>query len=330
MVSRWIPIIVSCLLLGHSTFALGEDTASAEPQNVSSPERVQIYSIGGRAMANHPPVINVLPGEQISLRADVIQAGNACPHPEGCPEGRGAEEFHWSANDRADDECSARRPETCRDHTAFQPEGNEMIFHIPYAMGHDITVQVSHENLYSSDMIILHNAHYGSIARQSTYPATPQGYYEESHSDAPLYPTLAPSGINEPYYDPYYHSPWWDPYPYPYAYWSGWGWGWGWRWAGPGWTVGVGFGFGPAWGWGWGWGWGWRYGGWHPGIYGFYHPGWSGPRYGLVSGPRFFRPAAVAVGPRMVQQRFNSAPMNYGARPGNTTRFRRRRGGGRR
>ena len=186
-----IPI-ACCLLLGLSMSALAEDTVTAEPQNLEtsfhSPERVQIYPVvGGRDVDNHPAAISVLPGEQISFRADVLQAGNACPNPQGCRENRNQAEFYWSANDRPDDECSARRPETCRDRTSFQPLGEEMVFHIPYAMNHDITIRVNHENLYSSDTIVLHNAHQaGYIARQSPYPSNPQNNYDEG----PIYPSF--------------------------------------------------------------------------------------------------------------------------------------------
>ena len=190
----------------------------------------------------------------------------------------------------------------------------KLIFHIPYAMGRDITIQVGHENLYSSDVLILHNAHYGAVANRATNP--PPGYFEETQPETPIYPTLAPSGINEPYVGPYYpFNYWWGPYPYPYR-WAGWGWGWG----GPGWSVGIGFGWGPMWGWGWGWGW---HGGWygyHPGVYGYYHPGWWHPGYNFAYGARIWHPyAAHAVTPHFVQrmgQPLAYRPAgNYGARP---------------
>jgi hypothetical protein len=280
---------------------------------------VQIYAINGRAMASHPPVINVLPGEQVALRADVLQFGEACPHPEGCPEGRESSEFTWRADDRSANECSAAAPDACRDRTEFQPQGEEMIFHIPYAMGSDITLQVAHPGLSSVDRITLHNAHLADgQAITRAFPETPPGYYPDPRDEAPVYPSLASP---EPYWGPYYPYAynWWPDSPYPYYGYAGWAVG------GPGWSVGVAI--GPAWGWGWpywgfhpwAWGWGWYhpgfsgwYAGYHPGVYGFYHPGWASgatvvskghlwapaPRPGNPSPGFAFRPSYNGMYPR--------------------------------
>lgn len=317
MSNAWTLTLLGLLVLGPR-FARGEDTVTADPVVAATPVpagQVRIYSFNGREVPNHPNVIDVLPGEKISLKADVLQFGGYCLHADGCPQGRNAEEFVWSADDRADDQCTARYPDACRDRTAFQPEGNEMIFHIPYAMGREITLRVSHDTSGSQDTVILHNAHFQSLAREA-------GAYRE---DGPLYPKLG--SPDEPCAPYYYCSPYayWGPYPY-------YGWAWGWRY--PGWTIGIGWGWGYGYGYGYGWGWGapygWYAGYYHPGFgFGYYHPGLWRPVAAGGYGPRFGNAAAMRPVQRMSPQ---YSPRAMGAEQrsqsgGGRSGGRRRRGG---
>jgi hypothetical protein len=284
---RWLLVISICLLFGHQLALSEEDSSPSE--GASWPERVEIISIGGRSMIGHPSVINVLPGEQISFRADVLQFGNACSHPEGCPEMRSFEEFFWSSSDRPEEQCVTRRPETCRDRTEFEPTGNEIIFHIPYAMPSDLTIRVTHESKVSEDSIVLHNAHYPEYSDRTQYASS----YDDGRYDPYLYPSLPPPDFEGP--NPYYSCYYWSgPYPYEYR--------WAW-WDGcPNWTIRVGWWAGPVWGWpywGWGWGrgWGWAGAYYYPGFYGYRGwPGYAAPRFARAGiGPHMERPF---MGPR--------------------------------
>jgi hypothetical protein len=286
---KWIAFFL-VLLLNPTKNSWGEEvTADPDGAPLSSPERLMIYSIGDRTVAHHPPVIDILPGEQISFRVDAFDFGNACSNPEGCPEGKDSEAFTWHADDRPDDECSARTPEACRDRTSFQPEGNTMIFHIPYAMGREITLKVTRENPYLEDTIVLRNAHYAGYADRPNYSSYPDHSYSDNSYGAARYDYDMSPELHDPYWTTYYPcSYWWGPYPYSYGctYWPV--------------TVGIGIGVGFGWGYAWGWGAWPYYRGWygygpyyHPGFYGYYHPGWGG-YYG--AGPRVWAPAGV--GPR--------------------------------
>lgn len=254
--------------------------------DASSPELVKIFSINGRALAEHPPMIDVLPGQQVSLRADVLQFGNACPHPEGCPEGRDSDQFTWHADDRDGNECSARSPEGCTDRTEFEPQGNEMIFHIPFPMTRDITLRVSHRDVSSTDHIVLHNARlpHQRAGYERPFPTTPYNYYPEEPAK-PQYPSIAPSGINQPYgyvpYDPYWVG--WHPvYPgyYPYGPYPAYPVTW---YGGSGVFISFGVVYNPWW-------WGPRYW-WGPHY-------WAGPRYWghpIYAQPHPFYPAAHPI-----------------------------------
>jgi len=264
--------LISVCLLAAPLAA--EESSTTTGTEFSSPEGVRIVSINDQARAEHPPAIDVLPGDHIRLRADVLQFGNACPHPEGCPEGKSPEEFLWTADDRADDSCRGAA-EDCRDRTEFEPVGSDMIFHIPYTMSSDIRIHVRHDGMASEDTLVLHNQHLPVSASDShaPYATTPPDFYADDRDNKPLYPALAPNGVNEPYCSPYY------PGPYCYPYYGGVWWGWG----GPHWVVGWGWGYGPGW-WAWPHYYGWY--GYHPGLYGYYHPGWWSVRSTLMVGPR--------------------------------------------
>ncbi len=273
------------IVLSALSFLVTSAFAEDDNQYAASPERVQIISIGGKSLSTHPSVINVLPGEQISFGADILQSGNACYNPDGCREGKAAEEFIWTADNREDNECAARHPNSCG-RSNFQTDGNEIVFHIPASMGREITIKVTHETLSLQDTIVLHNSNYPDVATDDVSPYVHYDTYD-SHN----FYTLAPTDIHEPYWYPYYpYDSWWGsgPYPYyPYAYWWGpypyYRVGW-WGWGGPGWSVGFAF-YGGGWGWGWGRPYrGWTYAGsYHPGFYGYYRSSWSHPtvaRYG--------------------------------------------------
>jgi hypothetical protein len=302
MLARWIPITLCCLSLGHWAFA-GDDS-SDELQQAFSSERVQIVSIGGKSIVNHPPVIEVLPGERILLRADVLKSVDACTNPDGCPEKRAADEFSWTADDRIGDQCEARHPHACLSRSSFErDDDDQIIFHIPYAMEENITLRVAHESLPARDQIVLHNARSTEVS-QST-PA----YDDEDHKEIRTYPTLTSWEMDEPVWGPntpcYYYA--WGPYPY-YTDRGVWGCS--------NLPIGLGWYFGPTWGWGWPYGyWGW---------YGPYHRGWYGYGYGYGY-PYGWRANRVLVGRTwgFGELRYNRPPaVGYEARPYSGSGFR--------
>jgi hypothetical protein len=267
---RWFAIIVFLGYLASGNFALGEDDLSRALQDLPNTEQIQINAINGQPIQNHPEIINVLPGERISFKADIFKPGPPCTVPGGCPEKRSAEEFIWSADDRVGDECQIRHPHACLTRSSFERDEDDMIFHIPPVMEKNIMIRVTHETLSSQDQIILHNG-------GSTYVAEhPSGDSVDERAEPPHYPTFNSWQSDDPYWGPnypcYYYS--WGPYPY-YRDWGPWGCS----------SVPIGYGwyFWGTWGWPYGY-WGW-YHPYYPGYYGYYHPGWWRSGYALSNRP---------------------------------------------
>lgn len=231
MKTKWFSIS-ALIFVGLCSFARAE----------SEQEKVQIFSINGKELKSHPDMVHVLPGEQIAFQVDAVKLeGQDCAHPEGCPEGIDLDQFIWVADDSEQDHCDARDVEHCMEHSAFEPQGNEIIFHIPRAMDRDIVVRVARKGSSSEDKIVLRSArgyaeqeHYQPPVVNSNDPWEKSGLYNDSYAT-----NLYPNG-----YWVYPSNYWWGPYPYYYS----WGWGWWYpTWyfsAGVGWYGGY---VGPAW-----------------------------------------------------------------------------------
>ncbi|MGK5081773.1 DUF6600 domain-containing protein [Bdellovibrionota bacterium FG-1] len=222
----WLPLSALFLSTALSTSAAFADM-------------VRITSVNGTYDSNHESVIDVRPGDVVTLSADLFTDNYSGTYT---PQNRFVEDFTWYADDAAPqggvDECDAsqNQNQSCLSTSNFEVNNYGVSFYVPYTLGASTTLTVrSHSDSNAvADTIILRNASYvesGGNYQPPTEVVTEPDQYQNQGGYLDPNAALAGQGrwvfVNGiRYFVPYSYQPDWVPYQNGYWAWTDDGWTW--------------------------------------------------------------------------------------------------------
>ncbi|MGZ3698915.1 MAG: hypothetical protein ACXVCH_12545, partial [Bdellovibrionota bacterium] len=130
---------------------------------------VRITSVNGNYEANHAQVIQVHPGDVVSLSADLFFESYDNNQYGYQPRNQSVENFVWSADDRYGDECDASQG-NCLANSSFEVTDYGVNFYVPYSMARNLTITVRDRNNDSQDSVLLEN--YSFVQTPNYVPPT--------------------------------------------------------------------------------------------------------------------------------------------------------------
>ena len=152
--------------------------------SIAHADLVRISSINGDYEAAHADQIDVKPGDVVQLSADVFTDNGDGTF---AAQSKAAEDFTWTADDSATDQCDASQGATCLNSTNSSQRLRRS-FYVPYDFaGQSITISViSTDASGAQDTLVLNNT----------------GFTKTSTSRLPLNVVTDPSTYNPPALDP--------------------------------------------------------------------------------------------------------------------------------